>query len=644
VISIEQFSPSALAVSLEGTAKDIEERLLPKKPSYYIEIARTNPSASEFQIERSILNKWPRNEIGQLSKYGEPWRNHFLRFMRLLIPSTVITPSFMDEMFAIELSIATGEKIVNFIGHQNAGKSAIMARIALTMLAVDPEYSVAYLAAPYKNVAGYTIWTELTRGFRQIERHHKDAFPSLKEAKTENAIYFSDNSEGAGYIKLIGLDQVSKFQGTKAEDQTKGFFILIADEIGVFPSQAFLEVIDNVAGNDNFLGMTGCNYKSMIGMEGVLCDPRGKEYNDLDPDKDLIWLSAYNSITLRLDGHLCPNVLEKRVIYTYLLREERRIQIEATHTNKGAKYMEQVRSFPNTSSGEQYVLTSEQIRAGRAYDDFYSQFTNDWEKTAACDPGFGGDPCKIGGVEWGMANVQAHDGSSQLMNIIRPIGPIETIPVLSNEKITIEVLARINRFSRSPIAVREGDVFSKELQIALGCAEYLHKHNIPTRNFCFDASMRGEITRELVTVLGVDVVPYDTMNKPTEMVMDHEGKTAQDKYPNLRCETYFTTAAVITSGQFREAGRVQPALAQMCRHRVVAKGAKEALETKEKYKEMNQGKSPDDSDTLTMGIHHARRRGFQLAWNKKEAVAIYHNQVFDIYSISKRPSVGRLKS
>lgn len=642
-LTVEGFIPHVLRVDLAGSAKNIEWRLLPC-PSYYMELKEKHPTASEFDLERSILRNWDKSKIGKMGRYGSYWHEHLARYIKLLIPSTIITPFFMDELEALELTISEGREIANFIGSKSSGKSGFFARIAHALVSIDPEYTVAYLAAPFKNVADYTLWSEIMSCHEEIVRRHGDCFDGIRDVPSSKTIFYPESNAKAGRIQLIGLDQTAKFQGSKSKNAHRGWFILVADEIGVFPSTAFVEIIGNVTVNQNFLGFTGCNFKSILGMDGILCEPKEKEYSGLQLETDYLWRSNYNSLTLRLDGHLSPNVLEKREIYSFLLTEKKRASMEEIHGLKGPKYLEQIRSFPNTSSEDQFVLSLEQIRAGGAYDKFWNQHQGSiWSRVAFCDPGFGGDPCKIGAVEFGRAMVQAHDGSMQVVEIMKPVGPIEIIKIESAAKITPAILAKINKYSKSPVLTAEGRDYSADLQIAISSAEFLERNNIPASNFGFDSSMRGGIVKEMVSILGSQIHAYDTGNKPTEMVMDSLGGTAQEKYRNLRSEMFFTFAAIVNSGQFRDADLVQGALAQICRHRTVRAGIKEAVEAKEEFKKMNQGKSPDDCDVMTGCAHLARRKGFQLAMSKKQAAEMFTREFFsETASIRPRAAVARL--
>lgn len=635
----DAFVPSASRTDLSGTMRDIESRLLPDK-AHHLQIRREHPLLSDFDIERSILRNFTRDKMGQPGAYGLYFWQHFLLFMKELMPKVVITPSFVDESIAMEIALSERCDLLNLIGAKSTGKSCFMACACLTFMAIDPDYTRVYVAAPFKNVADFTIWSEMRARFDEIKENHADVFPEMRETPTAKLIQFNFAHAKAGRIDLIGLDNVGKLQGTKSRDQTRGYMLLAADEIALFQRQDFLQVLDNVTGNDNFFGFDGCNFKSILTMDGILCNPRTGEYGDLHPDKDHLWRSQYNSITLRLDGHLCPNVIENREIYPFLLTERKRVNMEVQHTKLGPKYLEQIRSFPHQGVEDDFVLTMSAIRSGGAFDNFWWREQGQWTRVAALDPGWQGDPCRIGAFEFGPARVQAHDGSVQYITIFRPLGPIETLKVQVGIKADAQFLSRLAAVSNGPIMLKEGREVTMDMQIAVQTAEFLRSNQVDRQNFAFDSSCRGSITQELGTVLGPGIMVYDLVNLPTEMVVNSEGGTAKECYRNLRSELYFTLALGVSAGQLRDGGLIMDALGQACRHRVVQTGIKAAIEPKAKYKEMNQGKSPDSSDVLTMGFHAARRRGMPLGFTRSVA----RNTTYSIESLRElRPRPGFAK-
>lgn len=640
----DTFQPASLRVSLDGTMRDIEARLLPSGEHYRV-IRSEHPDVvlDEFDIQRSILLSWTRDRYGKPDRFGIHWHQHLLMFMKLLMPETIITPSFVDLAIATEIALEEHRDLVNMIGAKSTGKSAYMARIGLTLVALDPGYTRCYVAAPFKNVADFTIWSEIQSCFAEIKRHHGDIYPEARETPSAKLIQLDITHAKGGRLDLIGLDNVGKLQGTKSRNAERGFMVLLGDEIALFPTQDFVQVLDNITGNKNFIGFDGCNFKSPLGMDGILCSPEGMEYTDLDPDTHHIWRSGYNSLTIRLDGHLSPNVLTDREIYPFLLNERKRANMEAQHGKQGPKYLEQIRSFPHHGVEDQFLLTMERLRSGGAYDKFWNRDSQPWTRVAFCDPGWGGDPCKIIGLEFGPARLQAHDGSVVMTNIIRPIGPIETIKVDANMMADIDFLRRLTEISEGPVMLKEGRMVTMDLQIAVQCGEFLRKYGIPRSNFGYDSSCRGSIAQEMATVLGPQVKVYDFVNVATEMVVASDGATARERYRNLRSESYFTLQLIVASGQLKDADVIPDAIMQACRHRVVQAGMKQALESKSDYKKVNQGKSPDSSDCLAGGCHLARRCGFMLSFDRSGAsvsVAI----PFDFANIRPRPRLPNLRT
>jgi len=517
-----------------------------------------------------------------------------------------------------------------------------MARLANTLVGIEPEYTITYAAAPYKNAADYTIWGEIENTFREVMANHSDVYADIQHIPSVNKCIYAKAGAKAGRIELVGVDRVARLQGAKSQDPEKGFLYVVADEIAVFQTQAFLEILDNITANLNFLCTTGCNFKNPLGLDGSLCNPRGAEFSDLQTDRDFCWYSDYNSITLRLDGHRSPNVETKRVIYPFLLTEKKRRDMEENHGRQGPKYLEQVRSFPNLAASDNFVLSMEQLRSGGAFDHFWEK-TAPWIKVAFCDPGWVGDPCKIGGFEFGPARVQTHDGSMQDSMLIQPVSPIRQLNVESGKVADSSFMARLSKHSNTPVMLKEGREVTMDCQIALQCSEYLEEFGIPRENFAFDASCRGAITQEMLTVLGTSVTAYDFQGAASSMVVDASGTLARDRYRNLRTEMYMLVQLVVLAGQFRGAEVVRTALSQICRHRYHQVGSKIAVEPKDEYKKMNQNKSPDDADVIVGSFHMARRRGLPLSHARKPASNALSYDLSNLEGIRPRPKIHKLR-
>lgn len=591
------------------TPRSVQAHLL--GPCEYLEAYRSK-GADTLAAERQILREWGRID-GKPGKWGKRWHHHLANYTRELIPQTFVTPSFLDALRVFEDSLTDQREMLNLIGSKNSGKSAVMARIALALVTIEPEFSVCRIAAPFKNAAHATIWGELTDCFKRMKARHPDKFPEAEKIGTRCII--EGRSERHGHIELIGVDQTGKFQGAKAVDPSRGFFLLKADEVALFPSETFIDILGNVTGNENFFGWTGCNFRRIDGMEGKLCLPEGGKYEDLDMDRDWLWRSDYNSVTMRIDGHKSPNVMAKRVIYSFLLTERKRANMEQQHGLTGPKYLEQIRSFPNTSAAEYFVLRRDEIRSSRAFDDGVVM-DRDTIRVAAGDPGLGGgDDCTFAAAEFGRGQVVTSSGRYEAVQIFRPLESIRVIPVDAMMVADEEWIERVRRVVKTPVMINLGQKVSPEDQVAVQYAENLMRLGIPSGRFGYDASMRGSVTHAMVSYLGLSAhaIDFGVAASPRKL---YTGQAAFDAYTNLRGEMYFNLASLVRSGQMREAERIDKALDEVCGHKWEHRGQKQKLETKKEYKERNNGESPNHADALVILVEVAQRAGMRFGGTK----------------------------
>lgn len=582
-----------------------------------------NPGASEFDINLAILKSWGKRPDMKPDKFGQYWHQHFCRFLCDLIPGTFMHPWFMDECWALEYCVANGLDILNLIGSKSSGKSAFIARASIGLVAIAPMWTCFYVAAPYRTAAESTVWGEVRGCFESMLKEHPKLFPKAKYKESDSVCDFGmPFRKSAGFIELVSVDKVGKLQGIKAEDpnQEKGFLGIAADEIGVFPHDKIIEINDNVSANANYICITGCNFKDVGGVEGKFCMPKEGEYRDLTMEADHWWRSAYNSFTIRLDGHYQPNILCQKVIYGPLLREPKRLAMEEQHGLRGPKYLEQVRSFPNQSMSDFYVTTKDKILACGGFDKLIP--SGPTTKIAFCDPGFGGDPCKFGVFEFGSARVMGLDGEIKGVQMFRPTGPIETIKLDTTLVCDHLWVARVKRAVSGDVknvTLNIGRQVTMEQQIAVHCSELLAKHGIPRTNFGFDGSMRASVVQEMIVILGSSISAIDFGGMAsTRVTALSQNREARELYTNAVTEMYFNFAEVVHSGGFREAELIPEAINQICRRKWFESQKKKQIQPKvtkpgnpiKGYKAENQGKSPDDADTVVGAVEMALRKGF----------------------------------
>lgn len=606
---------------------DLARRVIEKQVlgdmSYMDRLKAANPHKTELELQLAVLRNWKGRPDLKPDKWGKHWHQHFAYFLTLLIPGTFIHPWFLDECWALEYCIANGRDILNLIGSKSSGKSAFIARSFIGLVSIEPDWTCFYIAAPYKTAAESTVWGELRGCFEAMIEAHPKLFPKAAYKLSEDRCDWGRPfKKSAGFIELVSVDKVGKLQGIKAEDkqQVRGFIGIGVDEIGVFPSDKFIDILDNVNANANFLGETGCNFRDMGGMEGRLCHPEGQEYTDLSADEDHYWKSDYNTFTIRLDGHFQPNILAQQVIYGPLLREHKRAVTERKHGLRGPKYLEQIRSFPNSSMSDYYTTTRDKILAAGSFDQILP--SGGTTSVAFIDPGFGGDPAQMIVLEWGACQVMSLSGHMVAAQVIRPRVSMITVQIdtaLVCDHAWVSRLQRVTAGKMRDITVNIGQLVTAEQQLAVQCGEILARLAIPRSHFGFDGSMRASIVKEMIVVLGSGVVAIDFGGTATDRVTAlSQDRQAKELYSNFVTEMYFNAAEVIHAGAFRGAEMVPEALRQMCRRRWFETNKKKQIQPKQTrpgnpvkgYKNENAGQSPNDADALVGGIEMALRKGF----------------------------------
>ena len=612
---------------------------------------RAGKALSWLDVERQILKAWKPEHSQDLAKFYrsnphlehretvafpeplepvtlEGWSLHFYHFLRQLIPSTVITPELLRMIQAIEQTRLIEErKIVNFIGHKNGAKTEFFSLIALALTAIDAEFTRAYISGPYIDAAHAVVWGRLgTRWNQMLAANRKcEWLQFCRPEKGDDRYTIYPGLTEAGFIELLTLDKVGKLQGVKSMNPDKGWIILICDEINQFQNRAFLELLENLKGNRNLLVITGCNFKSLEGMDGDLCRPEGREFSELGIETDFDWLSAYSSHTWRFDGHRCSNILAGRTIYRFLLDEKTRAESERDHGLNGPKYLEQIRSHPNSSMSDYFVLTREKIRAYGGMDDTQGY----WEgvtprRCAFMDPGWGGDPARLGVFRFGQARVPTTEGDWITASIFEPLMPFETIMLNGGQKCDDAWLARLLRVSGGHMLTRVGEDVSLDDQLAVAAAEFCIAHDVDYHAFGFDGSMRSGIVHSVCSIMGTKVQPIDPVGGPTDRELPFQPeRKAKDEYFNFVSEEYFNFASLVQARQFRGGDRVPAAIAQICRRPWKWSGTKKQIQTKEKYKADNQGRSPDDADVLVGGFEMALRLGFIAVHSRRPDAASY---------------------
>ena len=582
-----------------------------------------------WEIERKILFEHGRPQFAGVSKYGKDIYRHFLALMKLMFPSTDITPALADATMFFCKGIGGGnKKILNLIGSQNSGKSASGCRIPFVCLYIDPEYSICYVANPFDNAADSTVWGDIEELWDQlVEAHPNDTGKGLSEASAlfpwgrkyaNRMLELVPNIPKAGRIELRNIKHVGKYKGskTRGKDVNRGFFIVDIDEINEVENMSFLTTLSNISSQDAFQAITTQNYKDPEDMGGQITEPSGAfggptSLEQLDVDEDAWWHSSRSSVTLRFDGLRSPNILAGRTIYPKLFKDTERIRIIDDYGIHSPEYYSQVRSFPARNDETNSVLSRAKISASRHTDAFYSMHRVAGA-ASFCDPAFGGrDKAVWGCGYWGPATVTNAEGNQEETELLVFKDFFHDLSLVKDAIYNDFWIDRMKAAGIDVSWVTLGSEVSYEDQIAIQCKELNRKHGVPANCFGYDFSMRPDIVSSVNRIIGFSAVAFDYNKEPEGVFLHNIKKNSEDCCKNRCTELAFLAADYFLTKQIRGGSFIEAAVTQLSRTRYETKNGKYVAEDKRAYKARWQQVSPDRRDVL-MGIcAMVHMRGFR---------------------------------
>lgn len=579
------------------------------------------------EVERKILFDARRPNWDGISKHGKPYYQHMLTMGRLLFPEADITPALCDFVRVFCLSVGKGnKKIINLIGSQNSSKSFSTIFLAYCIMFVDAERSAVFVASPFDVASDATIWGGVEEMWDQL----CETFPGGPKgegcALFPKGVKFANkqldlipNLPKAGSIVLRGVKSVGKFKGSKArksKEIDRGVMLLVIDEINEVQNMSFLEMVNNLVSQEQFVAVTSQNFKDPEDMGGRITEPYGayggpSSFDDLDIEKDQLWHSVKSSITLRYDGHKSPNVLANRVIYPQLFKMKNLELMKRDYGEHSPDYFSQVRSFPVRGNSTNSILSRSEISASRHNDEFYT-IIKVLTKVAHCDPAFGGrDKAVFGWAKIVLAETLDAEGNRKEEELLVFDEWFRNIQLTKEALYNEWWVTRMRNAGIDVSSVTLGSEVSYEDQIAVQCKEWLLQAGVPLENFSYDFSMRPGIVTSMNRFLGFQTWAMDYNLKPEGYLLKKINKNSLDCCKDRNTELAFLAADYFLTKQVRTNGKIDEAITQLSRTLYETKNGKYVAENKKAYKERWLQQSPDKRDVL-MGIcAGAARRGFR---------------------------------
>lgn len=534
--------------------------------------------------------------------------------MQLLWPTYDWFESRRNMIRSIEEALQLGHKEVMHHGASNQGKTSSFAMISCYMWFENPKFASVYLVSPTENATKDGLWANVQEFFYEA----KESDPSLPGEVRESAAMIWMDKNPRSFIQVVTSHKVGRMVGRKArmdtKTESKELMLFMADELPDFPNNSIVDVLANLTSVDRFVFVGAGNFADPNDALGVLSLPgRDGGYHALDVELDHRWLTKRGGVCYRYDGHRSPNYLLGEDKYKYLTTIKYLKNLEKQSNGQtGFRYMRFGRSFPCLGSDSQYLSNANRMKAGLAYAEEGKDFH--WtggsvRRSGFCDPGFGGDDAvvyilkygKIFDREVGKEVWHAHlDGPPLII-------PIDTTLYMGKD-------------------LNDDNVFTPERQVVEFCVKICNERGIPYKNFGFDPSLRGGITRAFAVFGDRDFVPVDSFGKAsnrslgiTQQMYDkknngnyHETVLASHRYSNFLTEMAFGVALCVDNRQLSGFQYCEATVEQITSRKWENRTGKQILQKKKDWKEEHAGRSPNELDCLMGVLEMARRRGFQL--------------------------------
>jgi hypothetical protein len=365
---------------------------------------------------------------------------------------------------------------------------------------------------------------------------------------------------------------------------------LIGDELQ-FISCDYLKVLDSMDKGE----FRGVFLGNMIADNGKALDRVAEPVNGWtaidDAPKTKTWKNKYNGITINLCGPDSPNFDEEtKDRFPYLLSQS---DINSVAARPGGKdtveWWSQIMGLRKTGVVSDRVLTIDMIQNNGGFKDVI------WDqqptmKICGVDAGYGGDDCVNTYIECGTE-----------------VGGVNVIKFIEQKVIPVMISLPI----------------SPEDQIALATKQDCDARGIPYENVYIEAGMRATLAVSFGRILSPSINAINFGGSATDRPVSNDlfifdEKTQQrrlkkchEHYSKFVSELAFSVRAVVESGQARTFP--QPAAEEFQKRKwTFVYGDRYELESKVDYKERNQSKSPNCSDSVMVAVEGARRLGFAI--------------------------------
>ena len=500
---------------------------------------------------------------------------------------------------------------VTITGPGSGGKTTGMGMVFILQWLASPTDTGALVCAPTRDGLKKKLWGDIRKFYvgacriigKQGHLIDSDLCIQSKKGDTKHGIFgitVAQGEEGKALGRIIGFHPRRIFVGV--------------DEL-TDVSWAIIEALNNLfTGKQKASFISAANASSIFDSHGKMCEPK-EGWGSVTVNSNR-WETkrggANGGVCLHLDGFKCENIVQKKVVYDFLLTQQD-IDITARDYGMDSPQMWRMRrGFWCPEGVVKSVLTESLIQRFRCMEK--ATWRGGWTDGASLDPAFeGGDRCVLRHVRWGKAEQD-----------------IDTLWLDAPE------VVKIDAQSKEPI----------HYQIARQVKERCRDWGVEVQNFAMDSTGEGG---GLASIIATEWAPgflqVEFGGKASDLpVSKVNRKTCSDEYYNRVTELWYFIRTIVQAGQLRG---LDAETAIELSTRIYTVETKIRLESKADMKKRLGGRSPDLGDNAAIAVELARVRGglgametsvdrtLEREWSKLvEEFAIPEDDAFMFDSIS----------
>lgn len=570
-------------------------------------------ATSDLEIEMTMVQRggeWIKKDG---TKAGMGLAYHWRRFQEIVWPDKE-----WHKWSELQMECYLKYSYIAELGPASAGKTFNISTQLLTEYFCFPYETTILLTTDTLEGAEQKIWGTMKKLFNEAIARWPELpgriISGRRRLVSDDSLTDRDGADFRNGIVVVPAKKGTSFVGLGAFVGCKNKRVRLAgDELHILP-KTFIDSLSNLNKNPDFKCWGGGNPKDTTDALGFIAEP-APELGGWDAGIDQkpgtkTWRTRMpNGICIHLPGSDSPNndYPDDKPRYQVIGRAKMKADAQIWSITDWHYLMMDEGVMPR-GLGSRRVLTRQLALSHHALDE---PKWRDHRRTfiASLDAayrGVGGDRCIFTVLSYGLEapqdimpsiitdnlltqRMEAYAGRTILALMYQKTIPIETSVV------------------SGPTMMAEA-----EDQIVSFCKQECTALDIPPSHFFFDSGMRTGLVTAFGRQWSPEVNAVDCGGRPSDnRVSDHIDVKACDYFSKFITELWWGVRFVVEASQFR--GMTEGPLNELCaREWKMVGGNRIEIESKPEFK-AKLGMSPDEADSLVLGVYGARKTGFVIA-------------------------------